>query len=122
MHVAKYLPQGYTDPAADRQELEQLLDLVQPGWQAEVVEQRFLPALTVAYGVVSAENGGYGGRPESKVASLDNVFMAGDWVGSEGMLSDAALSSARQAARQALACVSAVGKDLNLPGAIARIG
>jgi hypothetical protein len=39
-------------------------------------------------------------RPAS--AALPNVFLCGDWVGDEGMLLDAALASARQAAQ--LAC------------------
>src|SRR5262249_5090355 len=34
IHVAKYLPSaGETDPETDRQELEGLMDVVQPGWQ-----------------------------------------------------------------------------------------
>ena len=35
------------------------------------------------------------------------LFLAGDWVGEEGMLSDASAASARAAALAALACLEA---------------
>ena len=105
IHVAKYLPSTATDPEADRRELEQLMDLVQPGWQKQTVHRRFLPHLPVTHAIVRAKDGGLPGRPRVDAPAINNVLLAGDWVGDQGMLADAAFASARQAAR------FAVGKD-----------
>ncbi len=100
MHVAKYLPpDSKPDAAADQRELEDLLDLVQPGWRAAVAERRFLPNMTVAHALVTAAGGGLSRRPAPRVLDLDGLYVVGDWVGAEGMLADAALASARAAAR-----------------------
>jgi hypothetical protein len=48
-----------------------------------------------------ASAGGLAGRPASRVAGIDGLFLAGDWIGSVGMLADAALSSGREAGRSA---------------------
>ena len=100
VHVAKYLPTvpgGQKD--TDRQELEQLMDLVQPGWKQQVIHQRFLPQLTVTPALVRAEDGGLAGRPAVDDPELPNVYVAGDWVGAEGLLADAAFASAHRAAQ-----------------------
>lgn len=103
-HAMKYLPPGVAnDPVQDLRELEDLLDRVQPGWRAEVVERRFLPALTVTPWLVTAERGGLAGRPGPAVPGLPDLYIAGDWVGTTGMLADASFASARQAAQMVLA-------------------
>jgi len=104
VHVAKYLgpERPDRDPAADERELEGLLDLLQPGWRAEVVERRFLPSIAVSNALVTAAGGGTRGRPAPAVAGAPGLFVAGDWVGAEGMLADAALASAREAAHGAV--------------------
>lgn len=100
VHVLHYLAPGASpDPQATRALLEAQLDDVQPGWRAALVHARFSPAMTVANAVVSAAGGGFAGRPAVQVAELGNVWLAGDWVGAEGQLADAALASAEQAAR-----------------------
>jgi hypothetical protein len=38
------------------------------------------------------------GRPGPQVADVPGLFVAGDWVGEEGLLVDASLASARRAA------------------------
>ena len=92
VHVGKYLA-GVTDPSVDRQELERFADCAIPGWrdQAEVV--RFLPNMTVTPAVFSPQ-----GRPDGNALGLPGVALAGDWVGPEGMLADAAVASALRAA------------------------
>ena len=98
LHVARYLdPSEPENPVRDRQELERLLDLVQPTWREQVVHQRFLPSLTVAHAHVTAAQGGTAGRPGPAVPGVRGLFVAGDWVGPEGLLADAALASARRA-------------------------
>ena len=42
------------------------------------------------------------GRPAVDTLAMQNVYLAGDWVGSEGMLADASFASAQRAARLAV--------------------
>ncbi|MCB0222824.1 MAG: NAD(P)/FAD-dependent oxidoreductase [Anaerolineae bacterium] len=99
IHTAKYLDSADPDPQLAEQELAGLLDLTQPGWREEVVEQRFLPDMTVINALIPAEQGGLPGRPGPEVPGIAGLYVAGDWVGPVGMLSDASLASARQAAQ-----------------------
>jgi phytoene dehydrogenase-like protein len=82
----------------DEQELEALLDRMQPGWREVLVHRRFLPAMTVSNALVTPT-----ARRPSPITGVRGLYIAGDWVGDEGMLSDAALSSARAAAKAILA-------------------
>jgi len=100
VHVMKYLdPDAPADPSSDLRELEAVLDLLQPGWRDRVVAKRFLPGLVATNALVAAGSR----RPEVDAAQIAGAFVAGDWVGKEGMLADAALSSAKTAAEQAIA-------------------
>lgn len=91
VHLVKY---GAKDAAADEARLETLLDRMQPGWRGVLVHRRFLPSMTVSNALVTPA----APRPpvQTKVPGL---YLAGDWVGDEGMLSDAALASARAASK-----------------------
>lgn len=100
IHLMKYLRPGEAaEPEASRQELEALMDLLQPGWRAEVVEQSFLPHMIASNAIVQARLGGVSGRPGPAVPGLPNLYVAGDWVGPEGEKADACFASARSAAR-----------------------
>jgi hypothetical protein len=57
-----------------------------------------MPSLTVYNALCTAEKGGFAGRPGPAVPGIRGLFVAGDWVGPEGVLADAALASARRAA------------------------
>ncbi len=103
VHVAKYLRPDEGEARADERELEGLLDLVQPGWRAEVRERRFLPNMLVTPALPTAAQGGLRGRPAVTVPGLDGLYLAGDWVGGEGMLAEASFASARAAAERVLA-------------------
>ncbi|NJL55347.1 hypothetical protein HC928_09305 [bacterium] len=105
LHVAKCLAPGA--PPAERAELETFLEQAQPGWRKHVVTARFLPCMTVSNSIVT----GYGDRPEVKLK--ERVFLAGDWVGREGQLADAALASARKAV-QLVSEVSVREQELQL--------
>jgi hypothetical protein len=50
----------------------------------------------------AAANGGTAGRPGPAVPGTDDLYVVGDWVGPHGMLADASLASARQAASSIL--------------------
>ena len=98
IHVAKYLGASIqSKPKEDGQELEELLDLLQPGWRNVVVKKRPLPNMVLSNDLVTAANGGYSGRPDPKIE--DSLYIVGDWVGSEGLLSSASIASAKRAAQ-----------------------
>jgi phytoene dehydrogenase-like protein len=107
IHATKYLaPDERADPDVDR-ELEVLIDDMQPGWRNVLDTKLFLPNLTVTHAELLAAAGGIGGRPSPQLEAFDNVFIAGDWVGWRGQLSDAAAASATDAAMLATTALAA---------------
>ena len=90
-----------------RPRLEALLDRVQPGWRDEVVDLRSGRRLTVAHGR-PLPGAGVAGRPQVTVPDVSGLFVAGDWVGPEGLLTDAVLASGRAAGRLAASTVAPV--------------
>ncbi|WP_165422956.1 phytoene desaturase family protein [Ktedonosporobacter rubrisoli] len=114
IHLMKYLrPDETAEPVASRQELEALMDLLQPGWRAEVIEESFLPHMIASNAIVQARLGGVGGRPASAVPGLPSLYIAGDWVGPEGEKAEACFASARSAARLIMAQLS-TGRSASL--------
>ncbi len=110
VHVARYLVDD--GPAPDRGELEALLDRAQPGWREHVVHARFLPRIAV---VAHA-----GPRAAAGATGLPGVLLAGDWVGDEGWLADAALASGAAAGARAARDVLGRGAvDVDPPVAVA---
>lgn len=103
IHAAKYLD---TAPGratgAIRAELEALVDSIVPDWREHVVTERFLPSLVVSNALVTAKDG-YSGRQTVTTPGIRGLFVAGDWVGSEGILADASFASAQQAATELIA-------------------
>lgn len=91
LHVARYLRDG--GDSAERATLEDVLELVQPGWRQEVVHARFLPRMTVVEHM--------GPRPPADATGVDWAILAGDWVGDEGWLSEASLASGEDAGNRA---------------------
>jgi phytoene dehydrogenase-like protein len=89
---------GAGDAATDERALEALLDEMQPGWREVLVHRRFLPSMVVSNALATPATP----RP-SAVTSVRGLYLAGDWVGDEGLLSDAALASAKAAAKAILA-------------------
>ncbi len=101
LHAAFYrAPENNPSHADIRRELETMLDAAQPGWRAEIVHERFMPALTVGHWLPTAETGGLAGRPSPVVADTPGVYIAGDWVGDTGMLVDASTASGTEAAER----------------------
>lgn len=83
-----------------RPALEDLADLVQPGWREQVGFERFLPRMVPVTAITTAQSGGLGGRPA--VDRGEGLYLAGDWIGPEGWLVDAAIASGAAAAAAAL--------------------
>ncbi|MFK8001010.1 MAG: FAD-dependent oxidoreductase [Polyangiales bacterium] len=95
IHVQKYLGTSSAD-GTERAELETYLDELQDGWRARVVRERYLPNIVVHHAMPVAEHDGFAGRPPVELAPT--LCLAGDWVGQEGLLADAACASGRAAA------------------------
>lgn len=83
-----------------RPALEALADAVQPGWREQVMLERFLPRMVAVSAISTPNGGGLAGRPG--VERGEGLYLAGDWVGGEGWLVDAAISSGAAAAAAAL--------------------
>ena len=83
-----------------RTALEELADEVQPGWREEATLERFLPRMVAVSAIATPAGGGLAGRPA--VDRGGGLYLAGDWVGDEGWLVDAALASGAAAAAAAL--------------------
>lgn len=100
--VVQALSYRAVEGEADRLALEQLAALAGVREDA-IVARRFMPTITVAHALPTADNGGMVGRPPVAVAGRAGAFVAGDWVGPEGLLADAAVASGVAAASAALA-------------------
>jgi hypothetical protein len=68
----------------------------------DIITSRFLARMIVSSTMPRAATGGLEGRPVMTASGLPRVFLAGDWVGPHGLLSDAALTSGHAAALAAL--------------------
>ncbi len=101
IHVAQHLAPGGRGSRADEAALERAADLLQPGWRDLVLCQRFRPRVVVGSGVATAASGGVVRRPDTRASGIENVFLAGDWIGPTGELADASVASGLRAARAA---------------------
>lgn len=108
-YLSRHSPPGRRDgcllslasyAAEGRPALEKLADAVQPGWREQVLFERFLPRMVPVSAMASAATGGLAGRPA--VDRGDGLYLAGDWIGPEGWLVDAAIASGAAAAAAAL--------------------
>jgi phytoene dehydrogenase-like protein len=87
------------DPHEDERDLEDLLEAAQPGWRGVLVRRQYLPRIEAVGTLPTARDGGFTSRPGPRVPGLDNLYLAGDWVGAEGFLVDASMASAQRAAQ-----------------------
>jgi hypothetical protein len=102
VHTARYLEPGERpDRGRLIAELEEFMDLTQPGWRDHERARQFLPAVPVISSIPLAAKGGMNGRPGVAVQNVEGLFISGDWVGSVGMLADAAAASGRSAGEAA---------------------
>ena len=98
VHVMRYLPGNETpDRDRDRAECEALLDRVRPDWRRMADLVSFRPRLVAATDQPTVDRGGLSGRPEVLVPGTSGLFVAGDWVGRDGVLVDASVASGRAA-------------------------
>jgi phytoene dehydrogenase-like protein len=83
-----------------RAALEAMADTAQPGWRERVTLERFLPRMVAVSAIPTPAGGGLAGRPPVELG--EGLYLAGDWVGPEGWLVDAAIASGAAAAGAAL--------------------
>lgn len=99
--VVSAIRYGATDADADRLALDG--HVARLGVKAvDIAQSRFLARMVVAGSTPRANDGGLAGRPRVTDSGQPGVYIAGDWVGPEGLLADASLASGYQAARSAL--------------------
>ena len=104
LHLGRYLaPDEAPDPVHLR-ELERLADRLRPDWREALVHKQRLVGIQVAHDLPGWRTEGR--RTPVIVADAPGLFLAGDWVGDAGMLSDAAAASAIGAAREASALLA----------------
>jgi phytoene dehydrogenase-like protein len=99
VHVMRY---GARTSGADRQAL--WAHAAAAGIDKDqVVAQRFLHRMVVTGGIPIASAGGLAGRPPVEVPGRSGLYLAGDWVGGEGLIADASFASGQRAGRLAAA-------------------
>ncbi len=103
IHLAWYLAPAEAPTKAHLERLERLADQLQPGWRGlEVARQQLL-------GIAVAHDYPRPGRARAVISpsAPAPLYLAGDWVGEAGLLSDASAASARLAASSAIARLNA---------------
>ncbi len=101
VHAMRYLRSDEPASAVDaRTELEEHCRIA--GIDPDGAERvRYLHRMVACGALATPATGGLAGRPGVADTDLDGVFAAGDWLGPEGHLADAALTSGEAAGRQA---------------------
>ena len=92
VHVMRY---GARDAGLDRAELHRFAALAGIT-DDQIVAERFLAVHVVTH-VLPGPEAGLAGRPAVALPGSPGVYLAGDWVGPSGWLSDAALASGQRA-------------------------
>jgi phytoene dehydrogenase-like protein len=98
VHVARQLAPGEHAPDDTRADLEAFLSVVVPDWRDRVVHARYLPDLPVTHHLPTPADGGIVARAAVDLPGVAGLAIAGDWVGRDGTLAQAALASAAAAA------------------------
>lgn len=98
VHFARYLAPDEAPGPDAIEELEALADLTLPGWREHVVRRQRLIAMPVVHALQTLKVP----RPDVGIPDMPGVYLSGDWVGDEAMLSDTAAASAERAAKSLL--------------------
>jgi phytoene dehydrogenase-like protein len=101
VHLIRYQPIDDDLPASEQRAMLDRLAARMGIAPAMVVQERFLARMVVTGTLPTTATGGLAGRPAVAVDTVPGVFLAGDWVGPEGLLLDAVASSAVEAGRRA---------------------
>ena len=90
---------GSRAAADDRAQLKAVAEACGSG-QADIIVERFLPQMVVVTSL-PAPGTGLAGRPAAAIPGAPGLFVAGDWVGPDGWLSDCSLASGAKAGQLA---------------------
>lgn len=105
VHVARYMAPHETVRVDAIEELEAVADLAMPGWRRLEKRRQTLRGITVSHALVRWDRP----RPAVELQDARGLFIAGDWVGAEGMISDAAAASAVEATSRIVAMLASNG-------------
>ncbi|WP_066069153.1 phytoene desaturase family protein [Neobacillus soli] len=98
LHVFKYHhPDDTHDGTSVKNELEQFLEKLQPGWQQYVITKRFIPNISVNQRLPQI---GDEQKLQRSKTEIPGLYIAGDWASSDSILADGAVSSGKQAAEE----------------------
>lgn len=107
LQLIKYLGTEKEEHALeDKRELEKIMNLMQPGWEEEVVAKQFLPHITVVHDAIKIGDTQHFGP---NVPEIPGLYMAGDGTGHGEMLVDTAFASAKRAANAIMRQIGAHG-------------
>jgi phytoene dehydrogenase-like protein len=95
-------PANPGDQRDNERDLEALLDAAQAGWREAIIERQYLPRIEAVEALPTVASGGFAGRPGPEVRKIAGLYLAGDWIGSEGFLADTSTASARRVAQLVL--------------------
>lgn len=98
LHVFKYLhPDEHINGTIIKNELEQFLNTLQPGWQQYLISKRFIPNITVNQRLPQI---GEEHRLRRLNTEIPGLYIAGDWASSHSILADGAAESGKHAAEE----------------------
>ncbi|WP_043931335.1 phytoene desaturase family protein [Bacillus sp. EB01] len=98
LHVFKYFhPDEKIDGHKVKEELEQFLEGIQPGWKNYVITSRYMPQITVNHRLPQI---GDELQLGSSTTEIPGLYIAGDWACPDLILADGAASSAKRAAAE----------------------
>ncbi len=99
--VVQAIRYGASDAGADRRSLDGHVARIGVT-PADIETSRFLARMVVAGSTPRAGDGGLPGRLRVTESGQPGIYIAGDWIGPEGLLADASINSGHQAARKAV--------------------
>lgn len=100
MHVFRYHhPDDTIDSKQIKMELEQFLEKIQPGWKNYEITSRFLPKITVNQRLPQI---GDEQMLQCSKLGIPGLYIAGDWTSPNSILSEGAVSSAKEIAEEIL--------------------
>jgi phytoene dehydrogenase-like protein len=100
MHVFKYHhPDDNIDINSVKNELEDFLEMIQPGWKSYEITSRYIPTI-----IVNQRLPQIGDEQMLQCAKkgIPGLYIAGDWASPHSILSEGAVSSGKQAAQDIL--------------------
>jgi phytoene dehydrogenase-like protein len=98
LHVFRYYqPDEQIDGTTVKNELEQFLEKMQPGWQNYVITSRFIPQIKVNQRLPQIGDDQMLSRFKMEIPGL---YIAGDWASLDSILSEGAVRSGKQAAEE----------------------